>query len=576
MVFKNNKQTRKLSKRALLAVALLPLLLLGKSVSAEDSKRHDKWIYFDPAVSNKIEINNTYDSESDRKIPNYSLFSATFYYNYFNSNLPFTSTQGSEINTILLNVPFGSYSGLINSSKNLSDIQKLAMFSAIANSAYAFGYDKTLGDGKVLSQKDFFEKFQNILYNQNPDDPNNTIGVCRHIATNLEIMANDSGLRTAAVTGVSSSDRIGHAYNVSKLENATAVWDGGNIIIIPTMDIEKAIAIYQLSANSMTFQHQFFEDSKFKYSLTTRDGKNYLDFLGYDSSTNTIKNALFNNLPEVIPLSINLAQKQYISSGELSTFGFFVRGGEIRGDSLSPMKNTSLFQVGYNGNFTSSKLPGFSIRPGLSLVYGNIQYKNENDPTSKDFLVGASGDIVLSYNQKTGLDLSLRAGYNASFNDRSTFFSDMPLEAGVSYGFSTKNLGIEPYIISQFEILPADFGTFDYAPQFTEFKTGIAFDISPLKSTTFSLDPYYVYRNYEQELGADAKLKTKNIEFKLGGYLSQSTYDFAPDRSGINAGASVSLSDKSKVSVMYNNKVKNYSGETSSDSSFSINGTIKY
>lgn len=566
-------------RKSLAALVLLPFLMLGKptmSANAEEPKQKPQpEFYFEPVVSDSenIKINDFTDLiTSNQTIPDYigsySFFSGNNL--YLGVDLPITSSGASDMQDLLRNIGNGtvnSYSDLINSSNSMSKLQKIIIASIFANSAYHYDYVISY-NGKTLSQEDFFKKIQKAFNSQ--ADP---IGLCRHIAINSSTLANDLGVRTSAVTG--AFEGIGHTYDISKLDGVTAVWDGGSIILAQTRNIEKALEIYQLKAKSVTFQHQFFEDSKFKYSFVTKDGENYLAFTGYDPSTDTIKKALFNTLPPVIPLTLNFTQNKSISEIELNVYGMFAKKGEIRGDSLSPMEKLSLTQAGYSGNLASPQLPGFSIRPSLSFMYGEIKYK-EGYSNPRDVLFGVSGNTILSYNYKDKLKLSLRSGCNFSFNDLDTFFYDLPLEAGVSYKFSGKNFQIEPYIISQFGLLPSDFGAMTFVPQFKELKTGTAMTIPFAKDSAVYFDPYFTFRDYEKEIGADAKLKIKPFELAINGYLSQHDYDFAPDRMGINIGTKVSLTDRLSVGANYKTNLENYDGEVTGTSAVSFTGTMKY
>jgi len=530
-----------------------------------------------------IEVNNNYQIESMQTPLDYSGYTSSFSFemleqldlsaDLLGNKFPITSTEASEVETILENIrtnEITSYSDFIDASKNFSEIQKIAMLAAIGNSLYNYGYDLNYQFMEKPSRDGLFSKLQNIL-NNNTDS---VVGACGQIASSLERLANDNGLRAATVTGISLTPRS-HAFNVLKLQDGSAIVSGGNIILFSSKNIEKLLETYQLYYGSLVFYHSFFEDSKFKYRLITRKGKNIADFLGYDSSTDTIKKALFNEMDSNPNFMLNLAEKNYLTSKKLNLFGFFSNFGEIREDQNSQINKIPLIQAGYKGNFS---LLEFSIIPTISLVYGNMQYK-DNTKTGNN-LYGISGDLIASKKNKQDLNFSFRFGYNLLdnlnlfTNKYYNLFYDFPIEAGISYKIQTKDLYIEPYLLSQFNSFP-DLETWVFTPQITELKGGIVFGVPMTKDAIFSFEPFYSKRNYEQEIGAGIKLKTKNLALDVKGYASNSTYDFAPDRMGISVNTSFPLGN-SEITIDYKNDTKNYDREKEDNSSFSINGKIKY
>jgi len=272
------KQNRsKRMKKNLLAALLFPLCLLGKPAIAEE-------IQPKPAIELSLEkrlskpsISIIFDSgiETEQEETAYENSFAGFYSGYIWTSQNIPPAEKLELSKIMNSIKNGgidSYRSLVESLKNSSENQKLLLLAIISNSLYAGSYDSALlvNGTKVASQEDFFDKLQDFLATNNP----NSLGVCRHFASHIEQLANDVGLRAAAVTGTTMGG--GHAYNVLKTENGTAIIDGGHILIADTKNIEKILEAYQKDANSIAFQHLFFEDSKFKYRLITKDGRNFL------------------------------------------------------------------------------------------------------------------------------------------------------------------------------------------------------------------------------------------------------------------------------------------------------------
>ena len=199
-------------------------------------------------------------------------------------NLEETSQIESLIKGIKSN-NVNSYPELVELSKNLSESQKIVLFASLSQLLYAGSYIDNSPLNKVESQEIFFKNLQNFLstHNQSP------LGVCPQFPTYIERLANDTGIKTTAVTGT-REDR-GHVSDILKLKEGIGIVDGGIILIAKTKNIEKILSAYQKSVDSSVFQHLFFEDNKFRYMLISKDGRNFLNFVEYDASSNPIKNS---------------------------------------------------------------------------------------------------------------------------------------------------------------------------------------------------------------------------------------------------------------------------------------------
>ncbi|HTY44187.1 MAG TPA: hypothetical protein VMC80_03015 [Patescibacteria group bacterium] len=554
-----SNKNKKYSRRAWLAAAFLPLFLLGKPVFAQEAEPEKE----------KIEINFNYKTENNASVPiDYPESWVQFSEGVIERpNIPpeFTSAELNQITDELRDIKSGkinSYEEFIDSSENFSENQKLVMLTAISNSSYTWGYDYSQ-EYSNLSKGAFFNKWKDFL-----NSKEDSSGVCEQFSSNLEQVANDLGVRTSAVTVIDKIDD-GHAVDVSKTENGNSIIDLWKITFLDTKNVEKALEAYQKYAGTLSFQHLFFEDNQLKYRLITKDGKNFLDFIGYNPSVNSLEGALFNTLTPNSRAGINIAQEDFLTSGELNLFGLFGKIGEIRGDLSSPIDKLPLIQAGYKNNFF---FPGIVLSPSLSGVYGAFKTSG----IDKDNLYGMTGDLAISGRNETGFNFASEISGHFSVNEKTFYlFYDLPLKSGLSCKIPVGAGNITPYFMTQLNLVTKTFEIGKYSPGFDESKTGITADIPISKGADVSIDSYFSGKIYEYEFGANAKLKIPNLDFNLGGYVAKSTYDFAPDRQGIDIGASVSLGGFN-VNLKYNNELQNYDGEASNNTSLSLNGSVSY
>jgi hypothetical protein len=548
-------------KKSLLAALLFPLCLLGKPAIAQEIQKPE------PKISISVDYSTGIQEEKGAEGQNSWAFFDRYGNNLYNSdNSPeLNPSEKTQIEDTITDVKYGnidSYSELVESSKSFSENQKVVLLAALANSLYAGSYDDSLPMNEVFSQDTFFEQLQNYLATGN----DSSLGVCRHIASHIEQLSNDIGLRANAVTG--RYGESGHVYVIIKTEDGTGIVDGAFITISNTKNIEKMLEIYQKDADTTEFEHLFFEDSKLKYRLVTKDGKNLLDFIGCDESLNTLKKSLTAREDFNPKISLVLAKNDYSMSGKLNLFGLFAKIGQIKGNSSSPTKEMNLIQAGLEGKFS---LPSVDITPSLSVVYGDIVQQERTDKGA----IGASGSLIVNTKNEEGFNLSSRAAGKIFYVKNSVLFGDMSLELGASYKIPMGKISLTPYVLTQGGLWPTDLGTYNLAPTFNEVNAGAILNFSPSSNTGVSIDPHYAYRNYEHEIGINAKLETKNIGADVGAYVTKSVYDFAPDRLGIDIGLSTSFENLG-IRFSYKNEMQNYDGEISDNSSISLQGNIKF
>lgn len=500
----------------------------------------------------KISINFNLESESLQKsvegITSQTRYSRIYKELYPSINL--NDTEKIQVENILRDIQdrnLNSYQDFIRTTENLSENQKLVLAAAIGNLLGKFNYK--LSNAKVMPQDDFFFEFQDSLVLGDE----NGIGCCRHISSNRGKFLNDIGIRTAVVTGNEGT----HAYNISKIKNGTAIIDYGKILIADTKNIEKVLESYE---GDDTFQHLFFNNDKFKYRLITKNGKNFLKFIEYDETSGKLKDSLIQeNNSDCSDLTLTFNKEDYLTSAELNCFGFFAKAGEIRGDSSSAMDKMQLFQAGYKNNFLI--LDTINLNPSMSFVlFGSG-------------LVGITGDLTVSTNNKEGFNLASRVAGNLSWTEDcpSTPFHDLVIEAGVSYKIPINNsIGIEPYLIGQLALFPKDLGVWDYTFIPNEIRAGTAFDMQMPNDLSFSLEPYYLRRIWEQGGGANVKVGTKYFGLNLEGFISKSDYAFCPDKYNLGIGLYFSPIEDLIMKLNYKKKGTNYEEEIEDQSFFNL------
>jgi len=465
-----------------------------------------------------------------------------------------------------------SYDELTERANNLSENQKLVLLSKIGRELGFSNYDIRDVSVEIASQDIFFDKLQDSLQS----GESNSLGVCRQIHSHIEQLANDLGIEAAAVSGISRSG-TGHMYTILKTEDGNAIVDYGSLLITNTKNIEKTLQIYQKNAGSIAFQHLFFEGPDFKYKLITKDGRDFLDFIEYDESSAPLKNALIGDINPKADLTIDLNLSSYLTSVGVNLEGLFIKGGEIRGKNSSPMEKMGLLQMGFRREFSIPNI--IKINPDISLIYGNF---SQDKKVANSEIIGLEGDLVIATNNEEGLNLSSRIA-GGIFPSRPvgsigtplhTLFYDFAMGAGLSYKIPINNIGIEPYVTSQFTLYPIDLGTYQYGLRLSELGVGTVFDIKS-KNINFSIEPYYLKRIWEQEFGGKAKFEIDNFGINAGGYMTKSDYEFCPDKHGFNIGADLN-SKNLRLGVNYGIEGTDYDSEVENKSSFKIQADVKF
>ena len=519
----------------------------------------------------KRELAVNYKTESEQEAVDYSS-SLTWFNPYWqhllrfpNSAIPeLTQTENEQVHNLLNNI--ASYQELIDGSKNFSESQKLVLASVIGDS---MKYDINLMYNEVMSQEESFENFQNEI----------AVGTCGHIHTHVERFLNDLGIKSAAVTGLSGNG-VEHAYDISKTEKGTAILDYNSILTTNTKNIEKTLDAYQKNKGITAFQHVFFEDAEFEYNLITQDGRNFLDFIEYDESSEPLKNTLLQDFePETIArMTLNLEDS--LTFFEANLMGLFLKIGKTEGNASSPLEKAVLSQIGFKRKFLIPEI----YNKYLNFIFGNkiidvnvgvvngeiLQDKKIND----NQVFGWGGNLIFSTNKQNGLNISSRIGRNIFRTKDALLFYDSVLGAGISYRFPIKNIAIEPYVTSQISTFLEDLGTQESAIKPSELVGGAVFDMK-FNNSTFSIEPYYIKRIWEQGFGGKARFEAKKFGITSEGSILKSDYGFCPDKYKISVGSDLTLKNFT-IRADYQIEGTNYDGEKEHQNSININGSIKF
>ena len=507
-------------KSKFLPIALLGLSLLGGKAIAQDYQEAPETTQEDFAqehLMKEIDFNFNYElgqktEEISSSLESYGDDPDSYYLSSFLSD---SSDQS-----------FSSYQSLLGNYQNLTENQKIVLVSILCDKLYEFDYT--------------------------------SFGKCPAIASFGEQTLNSIGLKAAAVTGAE------HVYDILKTKEGTSIIEGYDIFSSNTKNIERVLEEYQ--RGSLVFQHLFFESDKFMYKLITKDGKSFLDFANYDPSLNPIKNSLINKDNSIPYVTLDAEKKDNLFYGGLELTGINFKGGMLSEDA-SPENKIDLFQGGFKRKFFL--FDSMSIYPDVSIVFGN-----QDGDTANHYFITDIENLTVSTENQEGLNSSLMFSRASSEtqHQESTLYYDMDLDGGVSYNFGIGDFKFEPYSLLKFSFLPENLLNTTLSPRFSEFGTGLrtSFQVS---NANLSIDPHYTKRIWEDEVGADAKLESKNFNLDFGGYVTKSGYDFCPDKFGANAGLEILLKPIS-LKLGYKIDGTNYDGEIATSSSGSLTGKI--
>jgi hypothetical protein len=519
-------------KNLLLAGALSASLFNTNPAIAEKKPK------FDLKINYSMEIPSPNNPEYKLSTSSFSCDTNSVYSLSLSNGAPgITQSEKKQLESLLSAIKdkvkdINSYKNLI-SQANLSENQKIILLASISGLLY----------------KNYYSLENNY--------------VCRHIAPDIEELGEAMGMNIDSVTGKTSG---GHAWDIFKTENGTGIIDAytggpGIILLSNSKNIEKLLDAYQRSIGYVAYQHSFFDKDKFRYRLITKDGRKFLDFVGYDESTQSSKDVLFKNIEADNSNSVGITLEgidNFYPIVKINALGFFVKVGAF--------KDTFLSQIGYDNNFSISNV---DIHPNVSILSGDLcERKKRND------ISGFSGDLTIKVNNEQGLNSYLRTAGNIFVKKDSTLFNDFLTEFGNSYKIPIQNFSLEPYCIVQLGVLGDLLKEGNYSFNLRELKTGILFGID-MNDTKLSIDPYYILKGCEQGAGTEIKLGNKNFGLNFEGSLTRSSYDFCPNKYNIDAGLYLNL-ENLLFNVKYSDNITDYDGEIENNHSFSAQAEFKY
>jgi len=489
----------------------------------------------------------------------------------FTSNTPVWESSPVELMPVqdiigdIKNNSIDSYGALVERAGSLSDSQKLALLAATGEILGHYSYDHgSNANYSMLSQDEMFIRLQDSLItgSQNP------LGVCRQIHSHIELLANDIGIQAATVSVMSTSWRgadrgEGHAITIARTPESMALIDYDTIMVTDAKNVEELLGAYQKIQGGIELEHQLYENNDFKYRIITKDGRKFLDFLGYDESLSRMKDFMlyspndflnmhdsrsrvvggFDRFSQHPRLMLNFAE--YEASMEFNSL-FFVNAGRIWGSSSSPMESADLMQFGIKGLVYEEEEGKVEIN--ASLFYGQLE--QDSDAAGDDLWGGIFH--IISATDREGLNHALRFSLpSMNLGDLGDYteseYDEIILGAALSYRFVTDVLDIEPYVAAQ---LPLDitsnspyiegyykeFDTYEGDLQVSEFGTGVHFAFHMPKDLTISLEPHFISRIWEEQFAANLTLGRENWGVYLGAGTTDSNYEFCPDRDRINLG----------------------------------------
>jgi hypothetical protein len=501
-----------------------------------------------------------------------------------------TSKETNEINNIIQKIRhknISSYYQLFQETANFSEIQKLVLATDFTSALAYYGYSSLNWKG-TRTRDEIFSAIRDAFSGKDTD-----FGVCAQIAGVAEKYLNDNKIRSATV-GVT-----GHAINISRIQNGTAIINYEDLFLSDSKNIEKALLNYQKDSGNLTLEYRLFENGKFKYKFLSEDGKRTLNFIGYDGSLKSFKENLLGSVSKEKGFKIQGDFETYINSLKLGYNGFFIKAGEITGDKNSPLEKIDLIQVGFKNNFISHAFKYINdLVLGLdaSLILGKMNKDRKDlldemvgntNRKKNDSLEGMILKLDLATRNKKGFNSTLGVHSNLLLTTQKTPISgwphqeteltyDLALNAGASYKFVTSVIDIEPYSMIKLSYRPQLNSGYDTDSRPEEVSAGINFNIKSSDKDHMTIDPYFIQRPWEREYGINLALKKDFFKLILSGYKTTSTYKpFCPDKIGGKATLAVKY-ENIEEETGFEIEQTNYNREKDTKYSWKAGFTIKF
>jgi hypothetical protein len=567
-------------RKSLFAALAIPLMLLfpGMPAASQNARPEEK-------KSGRIEIILSKNYGSAKELPRYmhlingyASFGST---GVLFTNSPLSKQKRMEIQGILNDVEaklIKSYAEFISAAQNFSEEQKFVMLSAISHSLYANNYDLSLLTSDPLNQDEFFQKFQNSIF----DNSKESLGVCSQISHYVSALAKDLGISSAEV--ITRKKEEGHAFAVLSGEKGVAIADGFNFFSAQGKEIGKLMEAYQKYAGAPAFQHYFLDSGKFKYEIITPDGRIFLDFLGYDSDLKSLENLLVAE-KEITPSSDFVIEiNPFLKSFESTFAGGFFKSGEIKGNSNSSLEKAVLKEIGFKKKFFTHEIPNqflnflfgdkfFALN--ARLTGGNMLQSASQDPfdasdsQSTSNFAGYSANLILSTDNFSGLNFAVGADSNIAVTlDRqpakqALILSDHSVRLGLTYKLPREHSDFQPYLSTKFSFLPANVSMSSFQPYITEAAIGAELKFND-SDFFISLNPSLKHKLWADGFGGEIAVWNDTLKATLEGNFEKSSYQFHPDISFLKAGIQGKfiflrpLAKELTMAVFYSVEGKNY------------------
>jgi hypothetical protein len=376
------------------------------------------------------------------------------------------------------------------------------------------------------------------------------IGDCRNITTDIARDAEKLGMEASSV-----STEFHQINLIRTKEGKYAIVDGG-IFVIDSENIEEILGRYDSHTGRIAIEHKFSDNSITNYILTTKFGKRFLNAIGYDKTLETSRQSLLEHKAQEPRVSVEFDTDGKSNLVDGSYEGFFFKQGILINNQISAIDEMSLFQVGFDRNFSvldSLKLFGFNqevpilnyinIHPNTSMLYGIIT--NEKEKTQ---YCGINDDLTISTNMPQGLNALFRTAksrivmilppnqfslkYISSETTRSLFFNQI-VEAGLSYTIQHDHGEIKPYVLGQWANIIQDLGKWEQGFELTEAIAG--FHTSTKITNDFRVLTDFNYNQGFGEHGFQGDVraimgKEETFEIGLKGSKIISDYKFNEDK----------------------------------------------
>jgi len=570
---KEQKRVSKL-KRILLGATALSFLSVGPLLYGEgkDSSYQNQKNSNIPSININLDftIPQTTNSETIQTYTGYDFSDSSL--NYFlkdSQQNPITEEEISELENLLTETKENEihyYHEFLNRAEDFSEEQKLALIAAVSNQTLGYGYNPELTNIDIFSQEEYFSKLRDILKGSNSD-----LGTCFQISRYAENLADDLGIESAVING--SRPAGSHAFVISDLEKGISINDYYFTLIGYTKNVEDLLKKYKEIKGSPKFEHTFVDDGKFVYKLLTSEGKEFLDVMDYDISSEETRQRLLHKKENENEININISHGENINLAEVnySEKRFGISGGLGNMKNIPGLETMDFYTIGEEFNFPIGPV---NISEKANFLLG-VPIDREGEK-----LYGIGAQLFATTDNK-GFNFSSRIGGNFSFMGDGLFDPlskvfitspnlDLNADFGASYSINIRrknvNYEITPYGICQFSL--EWLGKHNFGLVVSEGTLGAQLEIDSGENN-FSLDSRYTLKRSSHEFAGKIEYENPRLIFSIGGSADLSTYVFSPNRYSIDLGGKINLG-KLEAILGLEREITDWNGDKESQTNFKI------